>query len=1272
MPVEVRVTNQKFLAKLNNGPSFTIDDSTDFSRHLKGGVLEEVKAIFNVQIQWRLAISKYTYVFDNVLNTLSIDSEGSDWATHGFSIGDKVKYSLYSVQINPQRPQITGFVTSITGDEIILGSVVETQQSLKVGTVHIDGSDDYVTGLTRKTALKYDFGLIENNESINFLSKLTNTNQTYLFEGIDHDNPLTFVDGVTQGNNKAAYSGSAKVAFVGLSIDKDYIYNELTVQEFQIEHIFKINPFYRDGEIDSLKGVDVPALDIFNGDMSLKYVLQTEFRTVLNNPNTSMIKDYDTQLGSVGYLDESFNGFKSIYSVSDLVYIDDDTGLEVDKLIVGGITNVSLNINAEDDIFISETPVIVGHTAVVGSDEYANSPNEYSTVWSDNQSYTTTDQAEVSDDIIKNYTAVINTLSQVGVSFKVNLTSSDLKNRLSENQDYLLYYIIKDPSKTVDQGGKVTGRINVNFYNKDNDVSGLFDFDTFDQYPHPYEFTQGVTSGFTNAKTFNESGMMSNGRFWVLNSAELNELKFDIVISKFSDNSWDSLRTLTIDLSDQVTVNGIQQIELDTTRGYILKEGDIFNYLKITTDNNNGLKQYYNIQVGYKIPWQSWLELKDAPKSFYDKEKSFNGLNQKTSNYSMVGTGINLFIDAVDGTFEDASPSNWDLTTLPYTVGTPNQIGSGFLANDFGRTGSLSGLLSFGAASMDQVNKSYSLFDNDTTFDVIEGVSYEITSYISMFTDSFEPSHLDNGAFYFLPEGYTKSQCNVSSFGVTADNLTSTVEPAFDDWKVVKTMFKATSDANIKITLFEELKIDIANSTGGSINIDDISVKEVEYGIKVLFDATVDSTNYVTTSEEIEVYDYDEDDQDPTAFSCEFKTFKKDPLDPFSIIEIAGNVIQDGYTQYQAIFTPLVPLVITTVVNMSDVATLYNPVTAPLGWNRFAHGSKYDLRASPATGRQTDWINQQANDTDVFINTSQTLSYNKNEPNNLYSSDTDFILSQANMGAFYGCYSTEEYEYYSISGTMYSDEGDNDTILYQIAFMVDEEGIEHTLSLAATTGGLLMDINPSYTPNQTAIDIFGFNPTGDDAFCTVALVYDYGKDGFTQLDVFHTTQPVVFWSAVGDLTFSVNRSGDIITSDFLWDLDGVGGDNQGSSFNFNLDSNPLTQKFKGFSSVGFGFHSQSQGGFKDVALTSPQDQYCIEMRIEPKEAQSDFSDNRISSFIEAPQGSLLKEITANNNKATLSYDGTSFIGQCLIETSLVKNKTQYDLSAELRPLDLEQ
>ncbi len=294
MPSEIRVVDQKFYYQLRNGDTFT-ENTGDFTTHLKGNILEKVKAVFNVQVSWYLNIRNYNVLYDSSANTLRIELAGTNFQNNGFAVGDEVKLSQVDRQVR-------GVITSINTGEVTLGSVTTPQGSPFADgyTTQIEGPDP-LTGLTEKTALNYKFGLIEQNEFFNTLSKLTNTDQIYRVSGIDHGNPLTFADGESFGNNKAWVTGDMKCAFVGLVPDKDYNYNEDTTQEFQIEHEFIINPFFRDGELDSLNGIDTPPLDIFNGDKSLKYVFQTEFRTEISNPNTSMIADYDTQLGSVGY-----------------------------------------------------------------------------------------------------------------------------------------------------------------------------------------------------------------------------------------------------------------------------------------------------------------------------------------------------------------------------------------------------------------------------------------------------------------------------------------------------------------------------------------------------------------------------------------------------------------------------------------------------------------------------------------------------------------------------------------------------------------------------------------------------------------------------------------------------------------------------------------------------------------------------------------------------------------------------------------------------------
>jgi len=528
------------------------------------------------------------------------------------------------------------------------------------------------------------------------------------------------------------------------------------------------------------------------------------------------------------------------------------------------------------------------------------------------------------------------------------------------------------------------------------------------------------------------------------------------------------LRSLDVDLSSAIDVNGIKQIELDSVRGYVLTDEDIFNSLKLTTDNNTGVEQFYNLQIGYKIPWQSWLEFKEAPTDFYDKNKSLNGLNQKTSNYSNV------------------------------------------LGN---------------------------------------------------------------------------------------------------------------------------------------------------YEIRVLLDADLDksgiTTQYVTTSEKFDIYDYDTDDVVPDGYTAEINTYNS------AGTPIAGNVIKKDFTEVRAIFTPENPPVFTESVDFTEVSTV---------WTRFAHGNKYTKVDAFQTMRFGDWTNEQANDTDTFQNTDGSEVRNKLAAD-LYTSTTSQILADQNLGALYGCYSPTKYEFYDISGKMFSTSSDNDCLLYHIGFYVDENGVENTLSLVATTGGLSLDKNPSYVTGNDQTEIFFFNPPLQEANCNWGLVYNYGKDDWKLLDQTFTTKSGLGWSSVGDLSFTVKRSANDIEVDVDWTITG---DNFNGTFNYNLNDNTETSKFMGFNSIGFGFFSQNQGGFKDVVLTKPTGDYYGILRMETLDAPTDFNINELSTEIEAPDNNLLTQITGDIKKSTLSYDGTNFIVQGLVDTSLFNDGEKYRFSAELRTKDLEE
>lgn len=1068
MPSFIRVTDQKFYAQLNNGNSFSLNPS-DFSRELKGGVTEKLRAEFDVEVTWYTELNSFSVYTNNAAGFIRVEFNGNDFFNDGFSVGDQVKISLPSAGA-PPNTYYTGDIQSITDGEVEIINAV-----LQAGTAFTDGyvsnlSNGFLTGLTPLTALKYKFGLIENDEPINFLSKLTNTEQIILIDGIDHGSPLTFSDGVSFGNNKAWVTGTASCAYVGTNLDKDRNVPQLTGQTFRIRHDFVINPLYRDGELDSLIGTDQPPSDIYKGNRSLKYVFNTEFRTTLNSPNTSKNANYDTQKGSVGYLGESCNGYANNYSIGSLSYINvTDGSIPADRIQIDKTTRVSFNLLSDSALLTNTTPFVVGHSAILDSLEYTNSTDNYQDLWLHETVRQVTGLGATSGTIIKNVTAINNTSQSTSIVFDVEFTS-DAQKQIENGQDYALFLTVQDEAKTVDTGNKATIRIDVNTYEKSPDIAGLYEVEKLEQYPHPLDFELGVSEGFTSGKMFVEDGQMLYARLKVLNTylgddltltedVTLENLTFKLVVFDTVNNTWFNLRELEIDLSDQVVSGNIQNIELDSTRGYILTDTDIFNSLKLSTDTNDGTWQYYDLQVGYKIPWQTWLEAIDADPIFYDKSLSLNGLNQNASRYmSNPDYKIRLLIDA-----------------------------------------------------------------------------------------------------------------NVETIGVT--------------------------------------------------------------------------TNYVKSSGDFTVYNYETDDQDPDAYSCEINTYNSDG------VVLENNIIKKEFTEVRAKITPIVPPTFTQSVDFTKVST---------DWTRYAHGNKLTIGSVPRLG---DWTNQQANDTDTF--TDRVTTFTKNDPL-LYTSTANQILADQNCNAIYGCVSLLEYEFYSITGKMFSNEPDDDVIAYTLAFLTDEDGVEHTLSLCVTTGGLLLDLNPSYTPGSTTTSVFTFGS----GFCEWALVYDYGKDTCKQLDFYQTTKNGFQWNnaAVGDVTFSVSRAANDFTIDVSWPVDGTTFTN---TFNYNINDDVDTEKFMGLQRIAFTFLSQNQGGFKDVELTLPDSYYYGILRIETNDSPTDNAISELSTIIEAPENSLLKQITGTSRLATLSYDGNSFYIQGLVETSLINEGDDYKFSGLLRLKDLE-
>ncbi|PHR23618.1 MAG: hypothetical protein COA36_16945 [Desulfotalea sp.] len=1241
MSSAIRLIGSKFFAQLNNGDNFSLN-LTDFATHLKGGVTERIKAQLTVQVDWWTQMTTFDVLADSVGNTLRITDLTADYS--GMSVGDTVKFSWND---GAATGQYNGVVTSITGGEIVLGTTTVTQNSALPNGVNVfQGKQGWITGLTDITSLSYKYALIENADSFSSQSLLTNSDILFSYSAIDHGVPGTWSNGIRMGLNKAGFTGSSRVNFDSLVIDRDVIFPESTTQEFVIEHDFRITPLYRDGELDSLKGIIAPPLDVFNGSLSLKYVCLTEWRTVVNDPNTAKKAEIDTLDGSVGYVNESFNGFPDDYTLIDLVYFNVTDSIAATKIEVDKTTRVTFSINSASALITASMPLVIGHSALIDSSKYTFSSSDHDAIWLAETARTLEAAGAYNGDIIKNYTCSLISTTQLDVSFEL-VYSTNHKALITNDQDYVLTYTIQDATQNVNSGGKVVNTMDVNVYQKTSDIEGLFEVTTLQQIPHPDSLSNDYGLRFNQYSTGN---YMDLGIVPILNTTgDYLELvfKYEEVVSvntvafgfhdapgpigliQINGDPDDSSLRIQIQIGGIITVNISAYTSDIMTMRFTATSSSV---MEMTINGNVIGTDIYGPDLYSSLP-------------FYIGGRNFNG---SPANYTKTFFRSIEFNTAESHViFNDAN--NWGNAinhggireTLDHTIGYTNGkmfIEDGQLCQSIFRVKNKHDNIDVNLDSLDIKLVAFNTVTN-SWFD-IRSLNVDLSSQVLV--NDVQNINLNSTRGYILEDSdifNSLELVNIGNDGVYESyQLTVGYKIAWQDWLELigaDTVFYNPQKDH-----------DGLNNNSSSYSFTN------DYRVRVLISANLSvngiATNYVVSSGDFQAYNYSTDDLTPDGYICDISTH--DALGT----PLQGNIISNRYTELRAIFTPDASNqpVFSVNVDFTEVATL---------WNKFAHGNKFTIGSF---SRLDNWIDQQADDIDTF--TDGVTQFTKGSAS-LYTSTASSILANQNCNAVYGAYSLKQYEYYQLSGKMFSNDTDNDAMSFNIAFLTDSLGVEHVISLIATTGGVLLDLNPAYTPGSTTTNTIQTVASG---FCRWALVYDMGKDGCFQIDEFVTAESGFGWGSaqVGDFAFDVIRQGNDLTVTGDWIIDGTAYNNV---MNFDISSNTETEKFIGAQHIGFSFISQTNGGFKDVILVDPSVDYYGILRMEPVDSPSDFGISELSTLITAPTNSALKQITPGLNRSFISWDGTSFFLQGLINTNNINIGSAYKFSALLRSRDLE-
>lgn len=663
MAVTTRIDDIRYFSEYQNGESFSLNPS-DYSAFLNSNILERGKIEIDIVtgVSYRMN-SNGGFIVTSGPNDGYLYQPGVDWKAEGFYVGASVRFLGKQIGVEPYVVEYLneGTVTSIFEDEMHMTLTVNdlpTPESYPFES----GTDPYVSILTANEGLEFMHNFIENNDSFNVLNKFTNTEQRFLFDNLQTGIPDAGVP--ADPTNKAWITGDVTVTGLG-GAPNDYKYiPQNTFQKYTVE-IEVINPyFYKYGERNNVLNIEPPA--DFIGDKSQKLVFKTAFKNTLSNSNTLQEYEYDFEKGNTGWFNESGNGFPNNYTLESIVYENLDTAEVVDNIYVGVSTRVTCVITDSESNFSNPQIVIPGHVKLLDRDEYEKSNREWADLWLFDSKRQTSGAGAISSDLVENVTCTVDSTSQITVVFEINFNADQI-SRIENEDYYVLFCHIQTNTADNSNHNRVCLQLDVNQYFVDTDVPGLITEDYIDLYNLPNVWDSAMPlEGYTSLKLWNESIAFQALRF-ALNtplSPVINKLEFLIVAYNPTTKQQFTIQSYVLDPTN-VTVSGVQQFNLDTTRGYNLPDGETFNLVKFTNDGSAAGQEFYLLEIGFKVNWQFWLELLSGVDTiFFNSGDEFNGFNQRTSNYSLqngyeirTALQVTCFAEEVNTIYQLLSPT---------------------------------------------------------------------------------------------------------------------------------------------------------------------------------------------------------------------------------------------------------------------------------------------------------------------------------------------------------------------------------------------------------------------------------------------------------------------------------------------------------------------------------------------------------------------------------------------------------------------------------------
>jgi hypothetical protein len=635
MPVEIDIVDFKCFNQLRNGADFSLNAS-DFTPNLVGNIGEKVKVTFSAYMtQNSFAEGVESWFIQNSIN--EINRSSGSFLADGLQVGDLFSfYPVWATRKTIGGPEYTGVVTFISSDGQTINYTVSFGSDSSNGEILGAGITlNPLSTENRNAAAFLRFGLLGEGESFNYLSKTTESLQVYYKGGI--------------------VAGAGPAAMVALGTIKDWVSGSATVDflatvptfssaEYVVTHEFIINPFYILSYRSFIDAGTIP--DLLAGDASLKYAFELEFRKSLSDTGSAKIESFDKLGGFVGWYGENFNGLNNDYSISAVTYRD-----EITRDLIPAI-----NLNRETEIGIiieKSTGPITGYSCAVYLLRLPKSESEYIG--------TTTDLPEnflrKAEIIASPATSTANVVTtaltgDLNIIWDLEFTLAE-KLRLTTEDEYFLLVQLEDPATSAGDSDRVMLIADLKNFIEVDFLADFVNVPTYNFLTHTENLA--TNPGGATGILSNEDGILLNALIGVdtTKNVIINGLTAKLLAYDPTTGASFDLDEYSFSLGETLISGGVQQIEVETTRGYPLPAGDEFNLVRVTTETQVGNFQQFAIILGQKVKWQDWISNPGVDNVFFDPAEPNNNLNEKASNYSQLeGYEIRLAL-VVNVTGED-------------------------------------------------------------------------------------------------------------------------------------------------------------------------------------------------------------------------------------------------------------------------------------------------------------------------------------------------------------------------------------------------------------------------------------------------------------------------------------------------------------------------------------------------------------------------------------------------------------------------------------------